>query len=288
MKWLLTALLISGLALAQDPPADGTQTPVTETQPSTEQPASQPSTGEPAQNETEPTDPNAEPTDPAANPAEKPADTPEDSEEASPGEVPADPTQDPPAAPKTEPTPETQAPVTPEAPKGPPINIQVTVPTPLQQQFKDALKVFSHDRVPLEAEFATSADSQFLTETDIPFNPDAGSRTLVSGNKRQVWINTSSTLSQDLIWRVETAKLLKLPDPIVLPKERTLTEQDKQALKTQFASKGDLNGDDRVDLLDLIILAKNMGVENPSKGDLNQDGRVDDQDAAQLKELYTR
>ena len=288
MKWLLTALLISGLALAQDPPAEGPQTPAQETQPSTEQPASQPSAGEPAQNETEPTDPDAQPTDPATNPAENPADTTENPEESSPGEVPAEPPKDTPVAPKTETAPETPGPVTPETPSMPPIKIQVTVPEALQQQFKDALKVFSHARVPLEAEFATGADSQFLTETDIPFNPDAGSRTLVSGSKRQVWINTSSTLSQELIWRVETAKLLKLPDPIVLPRERTLTEQDKQALKTQFASKGDLNGDDRVDLLDLIILAKNMGVENPSKGDLNQDGRVDDQDVAQLKELYTR
>ncbi|GEM47938.1 dockerin type I domain-containing protein [Deinococcus cellulosilyticus] len=271
MKWLVTLLLISGLAFAQTtPPADGGQPPVNETQN-----PEQPSTGTGTEQET------------PANPDESPEDA---------GETPADPAQEQtpvapaPTSPATAPNPATEQPAqpAPETPKFPVVKIPVTVPEALRAPFQNALKVFSHDRVPLEAEFVASADTQFQTETDIPFNPDAGSRTLTSGNKRQVWINTATTLSQDLIWRVEAAKLLKLPDPTVLPKERTLTEQDKMALKTQFASKGDFNGDDRVDLLDLIILAKNMGVENPQKGDLNQDGTVNDQDYALFQQLYTR
>lgn len=191
--------------------------------------------------------------------------------------------------PKTEPT--TPAPVTPAPPAEPEfpmVKVQVTVPEALQGQFQEALKVFSHERVPFQAEFVQNADQRFLTETDIPFNPDAGSRTLTSGNRRWIWINTTTTLSQSVIWRVETAKVLKLSDGVLLPKERTLTESDKQTLKTLYASKGDFNSDDRVDLLDLIILANNMGVENPSKGDLNQDGQVNEQDYNLFRELYQK
>lgn len=179
-------------------------------------------------------------------------------------------------------------PATPTEPEFPIVKVQVTVPEALQGQFQEALKVFSHERVPFQAEFVQNADQRFLTETDIPFNPDAGSRTLTSGNRRWIWINTSTTLSQSVIWRVETAKVLKLSDGVLLPKERTLTESDKQTLKTLYASKGDFNSDDRVDLLDLIILASNMGVENPSKGDLNQDGQVNEQDYNLFRDLYQK
>ncbi|GGJ30357.1 dockerin type I domain-containing protein [Deinococcus roseus] len=267
MKRPLAALLLSGLLLgaawAQEPtdpnpqPNPGTGSP--------ENPAPQPDpvTPDPA-TEAPKTEPNPE------TPATTPVTTPETEQ---PGK------EQPETEKKIEPAPaaETTVPV---------IKIQVTVPEALRPMFTDALKVFSYERVPLQAEFTANADTQFLTETDIPFNPDAGSRTLTSGNKKFIWINTASALSQSLVWKVETARVLKLPDSILLPRDRILTEQDKQALKTQFASKGDLNGDDRVDLLDLIILAKNMGVENPPKGDLNQDGRVDDTDYNLFQQLY--
>lgn len=167
------------------------------------------------------------------------------------------------------------------------IDVQVTVPEGVRPALEEVFKGFSSEEVPLKVKYVPDAETQFVTETDILFNPDAGSRTLIQGRKHLVFLNPKSTLDSKLVWTVETARWLGLSEPLLLPKERTVTDQDRRTLKTLFASKGDFNGDGRLDLLDLSILARNLGKEG-GPGDLDLDGKVTDADVALFKELYPK
>lgn len=123
----------------------------------------------------------------------------------------------------------------------------------------------------------------------IPFNPDSGSRTLIrKTGVREIQINTAGkALPVPDVWRSEAARLLGLEEPVFLVGARPVTEADRKALKARFFTGGDLNGDGKIDLSDLGILAGNYGKVAPGqRGDLNADGKVDATDIKLFQELY--
>jgi hypothetical protein len=123
----------------------------------------------------------------------------------------------------------------------------------------------------------------------IPFNPDSGSRTLIrKGGVREIQVNaTGKALPLQSVWIAETARLLGLEEPIFVSSPRAVTEADRKALKERFFTGADLNGDGKIDLTDLGILAGSYGKVAPGqRGDLNTDGKVDAVDIKLFQELY--
>jgi len=123
----------------------------------------------------------------------------------------------------------------------------------------------------------------------VPFNPDSGSRTLTrKSGVRETQVNAAGrALPLPDVWRSEAARLLGLEEPIFLSGPRPATEADRKALKSRFFTGADLNGDGKIDLTDLGILASNYGKVGPGlRGDLNGDGKVDAADIKLFEELY--
>ncbi len=123
----------------------------------------------------------------------------------------------------------------------------------------------------------------------IPVNPDSGSRTLIrKGGVREIQVNAAGkTIGLSDVWRSEAARLLGLEEPIFLSGPRPVSEVDRKALKARFFTGADLNGDGKIDLTDLGILAGSYGKVSPGqRGDLNADGKVDATDIKLFEELY--
>ena len=152
-----------------------------------------------------------------------------------------------------------------------------------------ALKAFEGGGLTLNLRSEGVTSPLYTLGGGVPFNPDSGSRTLIRrGGLREIQVNaTGKALPLQSVWLSEAARLLGLEEPIFVNGARAVTEEDRKALKARFFTGADLNGDGKIDLSDLGILAGSYGKVAPGqRGDLNADGKVDAVDVKLFQELY--
>jgi hypothetical protein len=143
-----------------------------------------------------------------------------------------------------------------------------------------------------------NADVSFGWGKDgVEFNPDAATRTIITAGaagapaKVDVRWNPDSPIDRDSALFVETGLRLGVDIDPAIDGKRALTEADTKALRARYSPNGDLNGDGRIDIDDLEIMALNYGKRAAAGssvlGDLNGDGVVDDKDLEILKKNYS-
>ena len=158
-----------------------------------------------------------------------------------------------------------------------------------EKALREALKSFEGGGLSFILRSQGVTTPLFTLGGGVPFNPDSGSRTLIrKGGVREIQVNAAGrALPLPDVWRSEAARLLGLEEPIFLGGPRPATDADRKALKSRFFTGADLNGDGKIDLSDLGILASNYGKVSPGqRGDLNGDGKVDASDIKLFEELY--
>jgi hypothetical protein len=132
---------------------------------------------------------------------------------------------------------------------------------------------------------------------DVPINPDAITRTIESisddGKTSKTTVNVNPDQSENLesALLVEAGLRLGVPLETSIEGKRSVGEVESTALRSKFGQTGDLNGDQKVNLDDLEIVASNYGKKGlPSvnlNGDFNGDGIVDDSDLEIMKATYS-
>jgi hypothetical protein len=131
---------------------------------------------------------------------------------------------------------------------------------------------------------------------DVPINPDAITRTIETSNddgKTSTIVNVNPDQSENLEsgLLVEAGLRLGVPLEPSIEGKRSVGDVEATALRAKFGQTGDLNGDQKVNLDDLEILASNYGkksVPNANlNGDFNGDGVVDDKDLEIMKATYS-
>ncbi len=132
---------------------------------------------------------------------------------------------------------------------------------------------------------------------DVPINPDAITRTIQTtsedGKTTSTIVNVNPDQSENLEGGllVEAGLRLGVPLEPSIEGKRSVGEVEATALRSKFGQTGDLNGDQKVNLDDLEILASNYGKKGlPSvnlNGDFNGDGVVDDKDLEIMKTTYS-
>ena len=144
-----------------------------------------------------------------------------------------------------------------------------------------------------------NADVSFNWGSDgVEFNPDAATRTVITDSaasgaapKVEVRFNPSSPLDRDSALFVEAGLRLGVDIDPAVDGKRALTETDAKTLRARYSPDGDLNGDGRIDIDDLELMAANFGKRAAAGssvlGDLNGDGAVDDKDLEILKKNYS-
>lgn len=130
----------------------------------------------------------------------------------------------------------------------------------------------------------------------IPMNPDLSTRTLVTetaGATTGVEVRVNPEAADvDSALIAEVGLRLGLAVDASIAGKRAVGEPEAALLRAKFSPTGDLNGDGRVDLDDLSLLAANYGKsaregDPPLTGDLNGDGTVNDGDLEVLRASYT-
>ena len=132
---------------------------------------------------------------------------------------------------------------------------------------------------------------------DVPINPDAITRTISSSDDAGKITSTAVNVNPDQSENLESGLLIEAGLRLGLPLEgsidgkRTIGELETKALRGAFQQTGDFNGDGKVNLDDLEILAANYGKKDRPvtnlNGDLNGDGVVDDADLKIMKANYS-
>jgi hypothetical protein len=140
--------------------------------------------------------------------------------------------------------------------------------------------------------FAWNVDAQ-----DVPINPDAITRTVSSGGEdgkiTAITVNVNPDQSENLEsgLLVEAGLRLGVPQDAGIEGKRSIGETEIKALRGAFQQNGDFNGDGKVNIDDLEILANNYGKQDQPatnlNGDLNGDGRVNDADLEIIKTNYS-
>ncbi len=132
---------------------------------------------------------------------------------------------------------------------------------------------------------------------DVPINPDAITRTIQTTSEDGKTTSTIVNVNPDQTENLESGLLVEAGlrlgvqlEPSIEGK-RSVGEVEATALRSKFGQTGDLNGDQKVNLDDLEILASNYGKKGlPSvnlNGDFNGDGVVDDSDLEIMKATYS-
>lgn len=131
---------------------------------------------------------------------------------------------------------------------------------------------------------------------DVEMNPDLATRTLVQTNtpnpdKVEVRFNPQTSVDRESALLVEAGLRLGVDVDPAIEGKRSLTEADQKALRARYSPNGDLNGDGRVDIDDLEIMAANLGKRaapgSSVLGDLNGDDVVDEKDLEILRANYS-
>jgi hypothetical protein len=136
-----------------------------------------------------------------------------------------------------------------------------------------------------------------VSAEDVPINPDAITRTVETTSEDGKTSSTSVNVNPDQSENLESGLLVEAGLRLGVPLEasiegkRSVSEVEARALRANFGQTGDLNGDQKVNLDDLEILASNYGKKGlPSvnlNGDFNGDGVVDDKDLEIMKTTYS-
>jgi hypothetical protein len=132
---------------------------------------------------------------------------------------------------------------------------------------------------------------------DVPINPDAITRTIQTTSEDGKTSSTTVNVNPDQSENLESGLLVEAGlrlgvtlEPSIEGK-RSVGEVEATALRSKFGQTGDLNGDQKVNLDDLEIVASNYGKKGlPSvnlNGDFNGDGIVDDADLEIMKTTYS-
>ena len=142
----------------------------------------------------------------------------------------------------------------------------------------------------LQFSWSTGAD-------DVPINPDAITRTIINSSDDGKVTSTIVNVNPDQTENLESGLLIEAGLRLGLPLEaniegkRTIGELETKALRGAFQQTGDFNGDGKVNLDDLEILAANYGKKDKPvtnlNGDLNGDGVVNDADLEIMKTNYS-
>jgi hypothetical protein len=132
---------------------------------------------------------------------------------------------------------------------------------------------------------------------DVPINPDAITRTISSSSEDGKTTKTTVNVNPDQNENLESGLLVEAGLRLGVSLEasiegkRSVGEVEAVALRAKFGQTGDLNGDQKVNLDDLEILATNYGKTGlPSvnlNGDFNGDGIVNDKDLEIMKVTYS-
>lgn len=128
-------------------------------------------------------------------------------------------------------------------------------------------------------------------DAGIPMNPDEITRTLVTPNGVQVNIAPNSPIAADVALPFEAGLRLGLNVPAAVDASSKIADAETKLLQARYGRTGDMNGDGKVDVQDLEILAANSGKSinpggPPLAGDLNGDGVVNDADLTILQEHF--
>jgi Dockerin type I domain len=136
-----------------------------------------------------------------------------------------------------------------------------------------------------------------VSAEDVPINPDAITRTISSSSEDGKTTKTTVNVNPDQTENLESGLLIEAGLRLGVPLEasiegkRSVGEVEAVALRAKFGQTGDLNGDQKVNLDDLEILATNYGKTGlPSvnlNGDFNGDGIVNDKDLEIMKATYS-
>ncbi len=152
----------------------------------------------------------------------------------------------------------------------------------------------------LKLEKNKDASLQFawnIAAEDVPINPDAITRTIQTTSEDGKTISTAVNVNPEQSENLESGLLVEAGLRLGVPLEasiegkRSVGEVEATALRSKFGQTGDLNGDQKVNLDDLEILASNYGKKGlPSvnlNGDFNGDGIVDDSDLEIMITTYS-
>lgn len=152
------------------------------------------------------------------------------------------------------------------------------------------LKLEKNQDSNLQFSWSTAAD-------DIPINPDTITRTITNTGDDSKVTNTTVNVNPDQSENLESGLLVEAGLRLGLPLEasiegkRSIGELETKALRGAFQQTGDFNGDGKVNLDDLEILAANYGKKDKPvtnlNGDLNGDGVVNDADLEIMKTNYS-
>jgi hypothetical protein len=150
-----------------------------------------------------------------------------------------------------------------------------------------ALKSLSSKQLLFTLQLEPNGNRRFQLGSQVPFNPDEGSRTLVQGPLETVQVNPESPLPLQEVWLAETARLLGASVPQILPPNFQLSKRETRQLGAHFSQSADLTGSGKVSLVDLAILASNYGKRGFGiPGDLSGAGVVNAKDVSLFAQQF--
>jgi hypothetical protein len=136
------------------------------------------------------------------------------------------------------------------------------------------------------------AETRFVWgDKDIEFNPDVGTRTLVTtdGTKTtlEVRVNPEQPVDLPSALLVEAGLRLGLELDASIAGKRSIGEAEIRLLRTRYSPNGDVNADGKVNVDDLELFALQYGKRSERVGgDFNGDGVVNDADLEILRKNY--
>jgi Dockerin type I domain len=108
----------------------------------------------------------------------------------------------------------------------------------------------------------------------VPFNPEVRARSYTLGGERRIEFNPADVADLQALVESELLRELKL------------SAFTPEAARQRY-SGSDLNGDGKIDVLDLALMMGALSGQGNGSGDLNSDGKIDTLDLNQFLKDYT-
>ncbi|ANE43520.1 hypothetical protein [Deinococcus puniceus] len=135
----------------------------------------------------------------------------------------------------------------------------------LTRLVQEALAAISTPELPVTLDSSSGPVLSIGSSTGVAFNPDVSARVVGTGTDQRIEFNPNSPQPLAEALRAELTRFIGLK------------AWTPEAAKLRL-SGADLNGDGVIDLTDFALLMNNYGKTGSLPGDLNGDSRVDDLD----------